>query len=187
MCWDDDRGLAVGRQTADAVLRHQTSQSRISLSCLLCLSLFCHTHTHTHTPPHMHRQTQQRTFPLILLPKFKDLEGLTRTCASEHTHTNIYSSTKKSWIKFRHLLLKPTLWDVSTSFRCDLRIIQNIFPHRTDSSQASWSYLQLQIDTQYKHTVSIHCIKYTFITEYKIDGAFSTHGWQIKRKLWINK
>lgn len=37
MCWDGDRGLAVGRQTADAVLRHQTSQSRISLSCLLSL------------------------------------------------------------------------------------------------------------------------------------------------------
>lgn len=41
MCWDGDRGLAVGRQTADTVLWHQTFQFRISLSCLLTLSLSC--------------------------------------------------------------------------------------------------------------------------------------------------
>lgn len=41
MCWAGDRGLAVGRQTADTVLWHQTFQFRISLSCLLTLSLSC--------------------------------------------------------------------------------------------------------------------------------------------------
>lgn len=47
MCWDGDRGLAVGRQTADAVLWHQTFQFRISLSCLLTLSL---SRARAHTP-----------------------------------------------------------------------------------------------------------------------------------------
>lgn len=82
----------------------------------------------TRTPPHMHTQTQQRTFPLILLPKLKDLEGLTHRCTNRRIHTDIYLSTKKSWIKFRQPLSKPTLRDTSTSFRCDSKMTQNIFP-----------------------------------------------------------
>lgn len=83
-------------------------------------------HTHTHIPSRTHTQTQQRTFPLILLPELKDLEGPTHTYTSKHIHTDIYPSCKK-WIKLHQPLFKATLWDISTSFMCGLKMIQTSF------------------------------------------------------------
>lgn len=123
VCWDGDRGLAVGRQTADAVLWHQTFQFGISLSCLLTLPLSC---TRANTRARMYPRTQQRSFPLILLPKLKDFEGLTQP--GEHAHTSIFPSTEK-WIQFHQPLLKRALRDAQPRFLCELKIIPNIsFP-----------------------------------------------------------
>lgn len=122
MCWDDDRGLAVGRQTPDAVLRHQTSQSRISLSCLLALSV-----THTHIVI-MHAHTNTTTHIFSDLAAKTQRLGRTNTHISSHIHTDIYPGTKKSWIQFRQLLLKPSLWDRRTGYTCGLKIIQIFFP-----------------------------------------------------------
>lgn len=106
VCWDGDRGLAVGRQTADAVLWHQTFQFGISLSCLLTLPLSC-------TRARMYPRTQQRSFPLISLPKLKDFEGLTQP--GEHAHTSVFPSTEK-WTQFHQPLLKRALARCATTF-----------------------------------------------------------------------
>lgn len=122
MCWDGDRGLAVGRQTADAVLWHQTFQFRISLSCLLTLSL-----SRARARTRLYPQTQQRSFPLISLPKLKDFEGLTQP--GEHVHTSVFPSTEK-WIQFHQPLLKRALWDAQTRFLCDSKYSFPLLRHR---------------------------------------------------------
>ena len=205
MCWDGDRGLAVGWQTADAVLLHQTSQSRLSLSCLLSLPLSL-THTHTHTVTHTHKHNNAHFF-WSHCQNSKTWKGShtrahthththtsththTHTHTSRHIHTDIYSSPKKSWIKFRQPLLKPTLWDVKYNFLVRLENDSKQFFSllKTESSRASWSYLPPQTDTG--RCAVCRCCMY--VTECNIKGALMMHRWEMDygeklRNKWVEK
>lgn len=116
MCWDGDRGLAVGRQTADAVLRHQTSQSRISLSCLLALS-FSLSLSVTHTQNHEHTLANTTTHISSDLAAKTQRLGRTNTHTRAGTYTQTYTRVLKS-LELNFVSQCWNLWDMSTSYMC---------------------------------------------------------------------
>lgn len=119
-------GLVIEGWQTDC--RHCSLTSNVSVQNLTFMPSHALAVMHTRKNMHawctrMYPQTQQRSFPLISLPKLKDFEGLTQP--GEHVHTRVFPSTKK-WIQFHQPLLKRALWDAQTRFLCDLKTIPNI-------------------------------------------------------------